>query len=1024
MATYTSAATGLWSAGATWVGGVKPPSAAGHKIVIATGHVVTFDEAAGTYGDDTSTGIQINGTLKASRSTNTALTCRGDLFIGLAGTLDYGTEADPIPAAYIAQLIINDSAAPAHSKWGIRTDDTSNWSGFRLWGALKTRLTNIVGTATDTDTSFTIADVTGWEIGDWVVFEGSVAEASTTGQRYRAITNIVGNVVTVGARLGFVSQSNRKVMNLTSNVRIYGAAGNTYRTHISVRVSSTFSTANAIEIGPCEIRSFGYHASNTWQFGGLVLSWSSSTTATAVVKNIDGLVIHDIWGISGSTVTPVTTGSSGIVCFTNQYYNYKIKNACISSNNQASAMNVQNGSSVTFENLTVIRAARVGAYGYSQGPVGLVYDGGYVSGLVTEIFASSGISILFKNMTFDGVSRYQVSPTAFGTVRFENCTFGPVLGVYSPSSTAIFFPTGALVPTMMDNCIFPALPIPVTRACGLQTVKPDTFTAIRNGSNDTTKQYKYTSTGEQARENTVTKRGTSSIRCDVWYAATPNTVSRTFPVLAGQTVTVVGYLRHATTYGTLTPPSVTISGLGATPVTFTSSTTVDVWEKFSLTITNPQAYAGEFTLTASGTSTANATGAYYYLDGIPFADYVTSVRHYGYVFDTNVNRTVDDSISETVEATVAAYTEIDTLDKLHDRLNLWACENQSATVFYDHAGSEVSLGSYNLVVDATAASVFDVTGSTVTIKASALAAGTKFAKVTTTGTVTKANGAIITSLWQSATGPSAKLVITLPHASMSVDVHNSGGQVQYLAGQSGTYTMIIDPGATGTWSWVVNKQGYGYGVGDFTPGSGGLFEYAPACPQVLTPEGNPMYQGTSSALVAVSYDTGFTYIDIGNGTPTLQAIYDEYEDYLVTSDGMDWVIGGYDGVTIFNSAGGDFLFMTGNIRLRRATAGDVNATVPAFAQSVDGTPVDEVNGTVRYLTSDSPTAIAAAVMGYVVETGKTMQDLQRLMAAVLIGRSSGAPANPVFRDVNNTKDRVWGAVDSNGNRTAVSVDAT
>ena len=888
MATYTSAATGLWSAGATWMGGVKPPSAGGHKVIIAATHVVTFDEAAGTYGDDTSTGIQVNGTLKASRAATTALTCRGDLFIGVNGTLDYGTETDPIPVAYTATLIINDSAAPAHSKWGIRTDESANWAGFRLWGASKTRRTSIVGTALAADTSFTVADVTGWEIGDWVVFEGSVAEASSTGQRYRAITNIVGNVVTVGASLGYDSQSGRQLMNLTSNVRVYGSAGNTYRTHISVRLSSSFATANAIEIGPCEIRSFGYHASNTWQFGGLVLIWASGTNTTASVKNIDGLVIHDVWSISGSSVTSVSAGSAAIVCFTNQAYNYKLKNVCISSNNQSSAMNVQNGSSVTFENINVIRASRLGSYGYSQGPVGLVYDGGYVSGLVTEIFASSGISILFKNITFDGVSRYQSSPTAFGSVRFENCTFGPVLGVYAPSSTAIFFPTGALVPTLMDGCVFPSLPIPVTRTCGLQTAKPDTYTAIRNGSNDTTKQYKYTSTGEQSRENTVVNRGSSSIRCDVWYAATPNVVSRTFPALAGQSVTVVGYLRFSTTYGTATPPSVTISGLGITPSTFTAPATADTWHKFSLTVTNPQAYAGEFTISASGTSAANATGAYYYLDGVPFADYVTSVRHYGYLFDANVNRTIDTSVTETDESVVAAYTDIDTLDKLHDRLNLWACENQSEAVFYDHAGSEISLGSFDLVVDATAGSAFDITGTTITIKASTLTAGSAFDKVTTTGSITKANGAIISALYEDSSGPSAKLEITLPLASMAVCVHDDADAEVECGVQSGVYTLLIDPGATGTWTWAVNKQGYVFATGTFPPGSGGLFAVAPSCPQVTTPDGSPMYQGTTSALVQVSFSGGYAYIDIGDGTPTLQAIYDECEDALYTDAGVDW----------------------------------------------------------------------------------------------------------------------------------------
>jgi len=111
----------------------------------------------------------------------------------------------------------------------------------------------------------------------------------------------------------------------------------------------------------------------------------------------------------------------------------------------------------------------------------------------------------------------------------------------------------------------------------------------------------------------------------------------------------------------------------------------------------------------------------------------------------------DPNVSETNKATVLAYTSIDNLDQLYDRSKAWKVDNvglEYPTISTQLAGTDgsiINLGNRNLVVDATAASAFAVntTTNTITIKASTLAAGTKFTGLTTTGTVSTTNGATL-----------------------------------------------------------------------------------------------------------------------------------------------------------------------------------------------------------------------------------------------------------------------------------------
>ena len=69
--------------------------------------------------------------------------------------------------------------------------------------------------------------------------------------------------------------------------------------------------------------------------------------------------------------------------------------------------------------------------------------------------------------------------------------------------------------------------------------------------------------------------------------------------------------------------------------------------------------------------------------------------------------------------------------------------------------------------------------------------------------------------------------------------------------------------------------------------------------------------------------------------------------------------------------------------------------------------------------------IVSAVWAYVVEGTHTAVGFMRLMVSALRGKSSGGGTSEIiFRDIDDSKDRITATVDSNGNRTAVTSDDT
>lgn len=98
---------------------------------------------------------------------------------------------------------------------------------------------------------------------------------------------------------------------------------------------------------------------------------------------------------------------------------------------------------------------------------------------------------------------------------------------------------------------------------------------------------------------------------------------------------------------------------------------------------------------------------------------------------------------------------------------------------------------------------------------------------------------------------------------------------------------------------------------------------------------------------------------------------------------------------------------------------DTGTTLDTKIDTID-TVVDTISTNVSALNDLSQ----ADIFGYAVEDAYTFEQIVRLTTAVLIGKVSGNPLGATFRSLGDDVDRVAATTDSDGNRTAVVLDAT
>ena len=679
MAAITSAQTGLWSATSTWTGGVVPGTA--DTVTIAATHVVTVD---GTYvtGGDTAAGFILRGTLKASRTVNSSLTVRANINPNLAGGgFDYGTVADPIPQGVTAALIYNDSATLAVNKYQFVAAAVN--ANFRFCGAPKTRNAFLAAPVSAGATSISVTNASGWVVGDQLYLE----QPTTTMSQIETvtITSISGTTIGVPA---------------ITNARVSGLAVSNITCNVTLRTSSPSfsSTANfraGTTTGVVEFRNILFNHMGNMFF--------PNADPMVNVPIVDSCVSQNTATVN-TVFNPQNQSSYGNMTFSN--------NVFISVNTGSTI--VPNLCQINFNNNVCYSLSTGGSNVFITSAYGNFGDGNRFNGFNAPLgFTAASLSV-YTNTRIRSQNTFPIGNT-FGdfNVLFNN------VDILTPSTIAYTnILTGALGTITFQNPTVDS----VTKLNGNWGFNNAKVLAYQiGGVFNANRQSTYTTLA--VNQNALVNRATNNIALQLNNSQPSGSYTFTFQGVTGVSQRIVGYLRHDATYGTSYPPSISFSGAGVSG-SFTSSSTVDIWEQFDITLTPTEVATITATVTFAGSAGGTA-----YLDSVYQFPWITENWIYGFQRLAQINSVVDANVTLS-ESAVAALTSISTYDAAYDAATYSAVVAGAAagayTVIATALGTTLDFGANTVAINSAAANAFAYSSGTATIKASALVAGTKF----------------------------------------------------------------------------------------------------------------------------------------------------------------------------------------------------------------------------------------------------------------------------------------------------------
>lgn len=683
MATIASAQSGLASATTTWVGGVVPVE--GDKVNIALGHVVTVDGTF-TWGDDavgttiTTGAINVRGTLKASRLVSSSLTVKGALILNHSTwALDFGTFEDPIPHGIVAELVLNKATTPAYRNGIFQITGTAaaNYqkntfvgSNIRLRGSALSETTNGTLVVKVSDAAH------GWVVGDELLFFTTTDNTTVNQCEVRTVASVSGvdsRLITLNSALTYTHLIGSPVCNLTCNVivRPYNTlATRNCQVNFQVPNGGNATLGHTLHMSNVRLNEFGGTSVNV---GSLFLGGSNPNTG--LDYQFSKIVMYNSVNLGGSAIQNASS-------------RYPIFDSCV----------FYSRGPVFYQNKAIIltNSWMACAALFSSGGDGSLVDKCWVTGISASLTLATRGATRVYNTIVSGTGTSMLDATG-GVGFIEDCDLGYTYGYkrFYGSSGITYAGTNAytVFEYQVKNClIHPSL---VNALDPLVLVDQGQFSSVTyiNRNYDPSSQSIQDPRGYIDRENAVKHRGSSSTALIPIKVGRQITKDVSISCAAGKTIRVVGYVRMNSLFvnsGDSNLPTVTLSGLGSTPVTFTPTNTADVWHKFDISNTSAVAYDGSFTLTYAATPKTVATGTVYF-DGVADSPFVTKVRHYGFMFDeSNAARTIN-PIIQVSESSASAYTgvtvnpitpsitvgagTVDTWRKLYDYYQYWACEN-------------------------------------------------------------------------------------------------------------------------------------------------------------------------------------------------------------------------------------------------------------------------------------------------------------------------------------------------------------